>query len=57
MDDAKVINGHIYERRVEGREVYYVDFKQFIDPAEAAKALGVSVNEFLRLTEVEIDGD
>ena len=47
---AKHINGHYYDCFYMGVVVYNVDFKHYYDTESAAKALGVTIEEFKRLT-------
>lgn len=42
----KIINGHIYECFYQGIVVYYIDDKHYYSVADAAKALGLTVEEF-----------
>ena len=42
----KHINGHTFESFYMGLVVYCVDFKHYYDIESAAKALGISVEEF-----------
>ena len=42
----KIINGHTYDYFYAGIVVYCVDGKHYYDGASAAKALGLSLDEF-----------
>lgn len=42
----KIINGHIYEYFYQGIDVYCIDHKQHYSVDDAAKALGLTVEEF-----------
>lgn len=44
-----IINGHTYECFYQGIIVYCIDFKDYYSMDDAAKALGLSIEEFKQM--------
>lgn len=45
----KIINGHTYECYWQGRIVFYVDFNPYYSSEDAAKAIGLTIDEFKKI--------